>query len=478
MMDDHDFYVERVDSVQHPTRYELDGRWRALAVREDTIVVRDADPIILTVYATHRGPVVNRIEASAKWSPALLSMRWSGHEIANDARTFFLVNRAGTWTEFQAALSHFTAPAQNFLYADTAGNIGYHTGGRLPVRSARNAWLPSPGWESSSDWKGFIPASGLPSVLNPRQGFIVAANNKIVGNDFPYHISHVWEPPWRAQRLQEVLSHDSLVSVEDMERLQQDVVSPLARDVVPLVLAVVPETTASPIERSALMYLRMWDHAIRADAPAASIFEATYLHLLSETLGDELGPELLGVYDTLASMPLTTVERLLERPASPWFDDIRTPGVEMRDDIVRRAFRGAVAELENILGPEVKNWRWDRLHTVTFEHVFGANPLLSPIFNNGPYPVRGSHSTVSIGYYVLTQPYRMTVGSSTRQVFDLSDVNNTRSVVPPGQSGHAFHRNYNDQIPLWLNGASRIIPMDAALVERSAGRLLVLEPER
>ncbi len=478
MMDDHDFYVERVDDPTHPTKYELDGTWRALGVREDTILVRDGDPLILTIYSTHRGPVVNRIEPAARLTHQLLSMRWSGHVPANDARAFYLINRASTWPEFRSSLEYFTAPAQNFLYADTAGNIGYQTGGKLPVRSAGHAWLPSPGWLSSSDWTGFIPTSSLPSLYNPRRGFIVTANNRIIDDGYPYHISHVWEPPWRAERLNEALQSDSMITVEGMERLQQDVLSPLARRVAPLIVSVVSDSGASAEERNAVMYLRSWDYRMVGSSPAATIFEVTYLHLVSATLEDELGPELLAVYDTLASMPLTTIERLLRQPTSPWFDDVRTPEVESRDDIIRRSFHQAIEDLTRRLGPDVRTWRWDEVHAVTFEHVFGADPRLALIFNNGPYPVRGSHSTVSVGYYALTQPFRMTVGSSTRQVYDLSDVNNTRSVVPPGQSGQAFHANYNDQIPLWLNGASRILPMDPARVERSTVDRLRLVPKQ
>jgi penicillin amidase len=476
MMDDHDFYVERVNDLVHPTRYEVDGVWRPLSVREDTIIVRDSDPIILTVYATHRGPIVNRIEPAAAFTSQLLSMRWSGHEPANDAKAFSLLNRAASWAEVRSAMEHFTAPAQNIVYADTAGNIGVHTCGRLPLRPAALSWLPAPGWLSSSDWDGFIPTSALPSSYNPKQGFLVAANNKIAGPSYPHHLSYLWEPPWRAERLNEALAGDSLITVEDTERLQNDVLSPLARRVAPLIVAVVPESSASAAERTALTYLRTWDHRLVDTSPATSVFEATYRQLIVETLEDELGPELLAVYDTVAGMPLTTIERLLQRPASPWFDDIRTPHVESRDDIIRLAFRNAVHELEGRLGSDVRTWRWDRLHTVTFGHLFGADPTLAMIFNNGPYPVRGSHSSVSVGYYAITQPYRMTVGPSTRQVYDLADVNNTRSVLPPGQSGQVFHEHFDDQIALWLSGASRIVPFDQTRVERTVTQRLRLEP--
>jgi len=127
---------------------------------------------------------------------------------------------------------------------------------------------------------------------------------------------------------------------------------------VPLILGACSDTNATEDERAALTYLRMWDRAVTADAPAASIFEAFYVRLVSETLVDEMGPELLGVYDTLASMPLTTLQRLLHQPSSPWFDDSRTTDREDRDEIIRRSFNRAIQDLRGTLGPDVKNWRW------------------------------------------------------------------------------------------------------------------------
>jgi penicillin amidase len=476
MIDDHDFFVEEVDSVARPTRYRLDGRWIPIAHSIDTILVKGSDPVLLSVYATRRGPVINRIEPSAKWSTSLISMRWTGHEVSNDAYAFLLLNEAQSWREFNAALRHFTVPSQSFVYADTAGNIGYRTAGRVPIRRSRHALLPVSGNRSANDWQGFVPFNQMPSSFNPKSGFIVSANNAIVGSDYPYHLSHIWEPPWRAQRINEVLRGSDKVSIEEMQRLQQDVVSPLAKQIVPLIIDVLSDTTADEHFPQYISYLRTWDFRMGKEQVAPAIFESLYRWSIHETFVDEMGEDLLGVYDTLAGMRLTALQRLLDKPESSWFDDIRTPERENRDDILRRAFRLALNDLQERLGTDIKRWRWERLHTLTFAHSLGVVPALAPIFNLGPYPVSGSHSTVNVGYFLLDGSFKMTVGASLRQIFDLSDHNNTRSVMPPGQSGQVFHRNYDDQISLWLNGSYKIVPIDPDLIVQRSQSILVLQP--
>lgn len=476
MIDDHDFFIEQVDNPSTPTRYMLDGRWVPMQQRVDTILVKDSDPVLLSVYSTHRGPIINRVEPSARWSSSLISMRWTGHDVTQDARAFLLLNEAQSWGEFTDALRYFAVPSQSFVYADTAGNIGYRTGGKVPIRDAAHALLPADGRSSSNDWRGFVPFEAMPASYNPEAGFVATANNAIAGTPYPYHLSHLLEPPWRAQRINEVLKDVGRATMEDMERLQQDVLSPLAREIVPLLVGVLSDSSADEPFPQYVSYLRTWDFRMDKGKVAPSIFESLYNHAMHETFIDEMGTELLALYDTLAGMPLTAFRRLLNDPDSDWFDDLRTPEREFRDDIIRRAFRLSLSDLQGRLGTDVRQWRWERLHTLTFSHVLGAVPALAPIFNVGPFAVGGSHSTVNVGYFLLDGSYTMTVGSSVRQIFDLADPNNTRTVMPPGQSGHVFHDNYDDQIQLWLNGSYKIVLMDSMSVARQAPMQLMLLP--
>jgi penicillin amidase len=182
------------------------------------------------------------------------------------------------------------------------------------------------------------------------------------------------------------------------------------------------------------------------------------------------------LYDTLASTPLSALSRLLKNPTSEWFDDLKTPLHETRDDIIRESVSDALAALRSELGGNLKEWQWGRLHTVTFGHVFSSNKLLSAFFNIGPFPIGGSHSTVNVGQYFIAHSFQSAVGPSMRQVFNLADINDTRSVLPPGQSGQVFSSHYKDQITLWLNGAYKTRPMQQSIIESTCQDVLTLKP--
>lgn len=479
MADDEDFYIEEVDSLEHPTRYRYNNEWWPIQREVDTILVKGGDPVVLTIYRTHRGPIVNRFEPTAQFAEHLISMRWTGHEVSNEAKAFYLINKATNWKEFRDALRHFGLPAQNFVYADVDGNIGYRTGGLLPVRKEKGPTLPYPGSTDEFDWKGFVPFERMPELVNPPEGFIATANNKILSDAYPYHISHHWEPPWRAERINELLRSQDKFSVHDFQRMQADVESPHAKEVVPLILqAYEKDDSVSHETAEALTYLRNWDYRMKQDDVATSVFQSFFLNVVRNTFRDEMGERLAALYDTLASIPLTVTTRLLKEGTSSWFDNISTPQRETRDDIIRQSFDGALNDLKMLLGGELKEWQWGRLHKVEFNHLFSEVAVLRSIFNVGPFQTPGSHSTIWKGDFRLARPFINHVGPSTRQIFDLADPNNTRAVTPPGQSGQLYHRHHKDQITLWLESAYRTMPMDREQFERTASHHLVLRPAR
>ena len=479
MLDDEDFYVEEVDSIQHPTKYRFNNGWRPIEEQLDTIIVKDAPPVLLTTYSTHRGPIINRMEPAAQISRQLLSMRWVGSDISNEPRAFYMINRANDWKGFLEGLRYFSVPAQNFVYADVDGNIGYYTGGRLPVRKTKSPTLPFPGWTDEFDWKGYVPFEEMPHVLNPSDGYIATANNKIVSDSYPYHLSNLWEPDWRITRITDVLRKIPQLSPEDVERLQQDVFSPHAREIVPIVLKAYDSTRVSdPDVQSTLTYFRNWNYEMRPNDVATTLFQAFLVRMIHNTFEDEMGPTLLGLYDTLATVPLESITKLMKKGSSQWFDNVNTPQVETLDDIIHQSVVDAIHDLKTKYGGEIKEWRWGTVHQVEFPHVFSSNKLLHRIFTIGPFPVGGSHSTVDVAGFRLSQPFLNHLGPSTRQIYDLSDLNNTRSVTPPGQSGQVFQHHYDDQIQLWLNGGYRRQIMDRAAIERAGWDLLILHPKR
>lgn len=479
MMDDADYYVEEVDSVQYPTKYRFNNEWYPIRQYVDTIVVRDSLPVVYTSYWTRHGPIVNRMEPTARLSSQLIAMRWTGEDQSDEAKSFYLIDRARNWEDFRSALRSFGSPAQNFVYGDVDGNIGYYTGGRLPIRPTKSGILPFPGYTSQYDWKGYVPFDKMPQSFDPADGIIVTANNKIIDDSYPYYISSNWEPPWRAMRINELLKTQDKFSVEDMQRIQTDLISLQAHELVPVILKAFDSVDVQDQDvKTALTYFRTWNFDMKKTDVATTLFEDFFLKAIHNTFDDEFGGQLLSLYDTLATVPMTVMTGLLLKDSSPWFDNITTPEVESKNDIVRKSLEDAVYDLKGLLGGELKEWQWGRLHKVEFKHVFGANKLLRPMFDVGPFEVGGSHATVWKGDYSLNRPYANTVGPSTRQIFDLADANNTRSVTPPGESGQAFYKHYDDQVQLWLLGEYRRMPMGRGMVERTCHDVLTLEPER
>lgn len=479
MIDDSDFYVEQVDSISHPNFYRLNNRWLPMKRVIDTIFVKDAPPVIMTSYYTHRGPIVNKMEPATSLHTELLSMRWTGSEVTNDPATFFIVNRAKNWKEFEEGIRFFNAPAQNFVFADVNGNIGYRMGGKLPIRPAKGPTLPFPGWTDAHDWKGFVPFNQMPQMFNPPQGFVATANNKIIDDSYPYHISTYWEPEWRIQRIVELLNSQPTFSVRDFERMQNDVVSPQARDLVPIVLeAFGDEEIESRDLRDALAYLRNWNFEMRSDDVATSLFHAFIYRAIHNTYADELGERVMSFYDTLAMPPMTAITAHLKGIDSPWFDNVTTEHRETKKEIIRKSMTEAIHFLRSKLGGELKEWRWGRIHEVEFEHVFGSVAILRSMFNVGPHAVSGSYSTINNGHFRFDTPFKNSIGPSTRLIYDLSSLDNTLAVTPPGQSGHVFHRNYHDQVNMWLNGGYREILLSRTAIEQAGFKLLTLIPKQ
>lgn len=478
MADDADFYVEQLDSV-HQETYLFEGRWRPLVTTMEEIQVRGDTSVAMTVRRTHRGPIVSDISTPLQKSryPLTVSMRWTGYEQDDPLEAFLSLGRAGSWEEFSDAVARITVPGQNFIYADIEGNIGHRIGARIPVRSRGSAIMPSPGWTSQSDWKGFVAPRELPSAFNPPEGFVASANNRVAGPDYPHYMSDLWEPPARIQRLRDILGADSArFSVADFERLQGDCVSYFARELTPYFLAALASGgDAIPLSDAVTQYFRNWNHSFGAEDIASSIFHSALVRLSHNTFQDEMGEDLYHDFAILVNVPLRVLTRLMHEGTSPWFDDVRTVPVETRDEIVRKSLTQAIEDLRRRFGDDTKLWRWGDLHQVEFRHPLGLQKPLDIIFNIGPFPFPGGSTALMSGEYALTNPFNVTVGPSFRHIFNLGGVDGGRVVLSTGQSGQAFHPRYSDQTPLWRNGVYRTAVWDAA---RHGRETLRLEPSR
>jgi len=477
MADEADFYVERLDTSGQ--LYEFEGEWVPLEVRTEEINVRGDTSVPVTVRATRHGPVISDVGPVLRKSryPYAVSVRWVGFDMDDQFAAFREINQARNWEDFSNGVRQFTVPAQNFVYCDVRGNIGYRSGARIPLRGRQSSLLPLPGWEAAADWKGYVPFEEQPFLYNPPQGYIASANNKIVDDSYPYHISDLWEPPSRILRLREILGKEGeMFSVADCERLQNDTFSFHAVEIVPFLFHVLRDTTLNlPEADQVAEYLRNWNFHFARDDIATTIFQQFFVRLLENIYRDEMGDSLYHDYLVLANVPIRVTTRLLTEGSSAWFDDVKTETVETRDDILSKSLRESVIALQERLGRQMKTWRWGETHTVTLQHPLGLVKPLDAIFNLGPFPFPGGATALISGEFRYNDPFAVIIGPSYRQIFDMSAARSTRAILPSGQCGQVYHRHYDDQTGLWLMGGYRIGRLDE---RKETWMRLLLEPSR
>ena len=366
-------------------------------------------------------------------------------------------------------------PSQNFVYADVDGNIGYQSPGKIPIRAPGHQGLvPVPGWTGEYEWQGFIPFDELPSVFNPSTGFIATANNKVVPDDYPYHLAYEWAAPYRAQRITDLLAADASITIEDIRDIHAQTYSLPAEALRPYLLAVEPE---NDLQARALAQVEAWDLYNEADRPGASVYQVWYWFLVQNTLRDELGDDLADDYLSNHYIHVPLMVEMMAQADNPWFDDVTTPQVETRDEIVRRSLADAAAWLSERYGDAPKKWEWGRLHTMTFVHQpLGQSGigLLENLFNSKTIPARGDNLTVDAASSSFDEPFAVRSGVSQRFIADLSDLGNSVTVHTTGQSGQLFHPHREDFISPWQNVEYHPMLFSREAVEANAEAVLTL----
>ncbi len=471
-----DLYIER-PNPQNPFEVEFQGQWEPVRViTEEIRIAGRAEPLYLPVRITRHGPVINDVVEALTRTQTLYAFRWTALEPSSIVRALLRLNRARNWEEFRAALADWDVPGQNFVYADVDGHIGYQATGRIPIRAKGNGLLPVPGWTGEYEWTGYIPYEEMPRRLDPPEGFIVTANNAIVDSAYPYFITAMWDYGDRAQRILDLLPAKDRLSIEDVAAIQNDTFSLAAQAITPYILQV---SFTDPLARQTQDLLRAWDFRSTPESPAPTIFETFLKHLLHEVWVDELGEEIVQELLTWSSHNRYWARWALAQPDLAWWDDRRTPQRETRDDIVRRAFEQAVAELRGRLGPDPRAWAWGKVHTATFVHGTLGRSGIGPveaIFNRGPYPAPGTSAAVNNLGFDVQKGFAVRSLPSLRFIASTARWSDSRFIHTTGQSGLPYHPHYDDFIPLWLKGEYHPMLWSREGVEQNAEGILILQP--
>ncbi|WP_222124119.1 penicillin acylase family protein [Microbacterium paludicola] len=491
-----DLYIEKVDG----DAYWRDGALVPLDVREETVKVAGGDDVDLTIRSTVHGPIVSGLTpdftavadgevwadgtalsqgetdaAGALSGEHAVSLRWTALEPGTTAQALFAMNTAQDFEGFRHAASLFDVPAQNLIYADVEGNIGYQAPGRLPIRGAGDGWLPQPGWDSAYDWTGYIPFEELPVAYNPTSGYIVTANNAIVTDDYEHFLSRDWDYGYRAARIAHLIERRAAaapLTAQDMRDIQNDNEMWIGKKLA-TVMGEVEVDGAGPQEAVAL--LRTWDAQNNADSAAAAFANVLWSNLVQNLFANREQPLPYGSQGRL----FTVVDALLDDPADPMWTNEKIDVTGMEEMLALSAEQ-AYDELVSLQGNVTARWNWGSLHAITLRSDTLGSSGIAPIealFNRGPYPVGGGASVVNATGWQIGESYATTTVPSMRMVIDLSDFDASSWNHLTGASGHAFHPHYTDQTENWSRGFQTPWAFTSDAVDEATVDTLVLNPE-
>ena len=460
-----DLYIEKFDPA-NPKRYQTPQGWQDAVIRQEQIKVRkgfgslEYDTVVHEVTVTRHGPIVFEADGNR------YALRWTALDPTNNrGDVAYALNRAGNWKEFNAALASFTAPTQNIVYADVDGHIGYHAAGIVPIRKSGDGSVPYDGSTDAGEWTSYIPLDKLPQLYDPPAGIIVTANQRIVGTDYPYFLTHSWAQPYRARRIYTMVTEKPKHSAEDFRRIQGDVYSIagvlFAQEAVKLLK---PKLTASDEKlRRTLEAFATWDGRVNAESTVAPVLAQMRIIFRSKILAAALGPELVRSYQW--SNFDTTLDRIIKDQPAGWLPKEYASYA----DLMRASYDEGTASLTRTLGADETKWTWGDIAKARFPHPLGAAPLIGAQFTVPPFPQNGTGgllgATVNVGASV-----------SMRLIADLSDWDKTQQGIALGESGLFKSPHWTDQLADWREVTPREFPFTPAAVSKAAKETLTLEP--
>jgi penicillin amidase len=452
MADVQDLFVERIEGES----YLFEDEWKPLkTVREEIVVKGRAESALLDVRITHHGPIVNEALGADEAEPLALS--WLALSEKTAFAGMFELLEIGSGPELVAKLEGHTAPASNLIWADRHGSIGYKLIGRLPLRRGGVPDLPKPGWTGEFEWEGTVPYDELPAAVDPASGFLVTANNRIVGDEYPHHITSEWLDGFRAKRIEQLLGQSEEHDLDGFEAMQTDVLSLPGIEAARRLGRLTPRGQR---ELSAIERLRSWDGRLDADTIAGTIYQAFLLRLAREVaraaIGDrDLCERWLDRADNGFMPHVTSPWRWHSHLMGLWEEGDEALIGRPWDDLVLEALSGALDDLEERFGADPEGWRWGHVHEMEFPHPLGeANPLLRRLLNRR-VRAGGAQETVSQIAYDPNDPYKAVWAPSWRMVADPTDPDRSRWQMFTGQSGHPASPHYDDLQADWLEGRTQ-----------------------
>jgi penicillin amidase len=453
-VDTQDLFAEKFQLLGEELHYLRGRDWVRAECTTEVLKIREGGCEQVEIVETCHGPVVagdprHGIALTLADPGSMKGTAWV------DAA--YQALRATSGNELEAALEAWTDRVNNYVYGDIHGNFGYALRGKVPIRTSANGWGPVSGWTGAYEWQRDIQPAEMPRSRNPRAGWSVSCNQRIVDETYPYFLTHFFGASYRAERLASRLiglveaseRQGRKITIADMTLLHADIVSIPALSLQKALRRAHGLSGRASVAATALLD---WDCALRAESGTAALYQATAARLAERLMSahyhscaDDLRKSEPGAEDHWRRHLRPTLIAAMERGDESW-----VPNGESWNSLLSAALEAAATELETRLGTDWSRWRWGDLHKTRPQHplsaVFpGAAALLNPPAIETP----GDADTPLVAGWKTGADFSVSFTSVGRYIHDPSNWSNSRWIVPLGASGHPGSAHYSDQLHLW-----------------------------
>ena len=471
--DDLDLFQEE-DNPSNKNQYKTVNGFQDYSVRKETIKVKDSSDVVLHIRETQHGPIMNDLLDGVQGLKPV-AMSWIYTQQTNQIlEAVYSLSHSKNLDDFRKGVSLIAAPGLNIMYGDAKGNIAWNTSGKLyKLDKSVNPNFILNGTNGIDDKKEFQDFSKNPHAINPSWNYIYSANNQpeaVEGYLYPgYYL-----PQDRAKRISNLLQPKNNWTKEDVGKMLNDNTSSITPSITANLIAALDSKVLSSNEKQAIVILKKWKGSSDLKDIAPTIYQKWIYQYLKNTFQDELG-------ETDFNMLLSThiIKQIIQPQSqnenSIWWDDVTTKTKkETRAEILNKSFHEAIVALENQLGKDVNSWTWNRVHTLEHQHPLGQVAILRGLFNVGPFEVSGCTEVINNLFFSFADngEYQVKGGPSTRRVIDFSDIENSMSILPTGQSGNPFSKHYNDQAEMYATGKFRKMKMNKEEIIKTSTKLV------
>jgi penicillin amidase len=471
--DDIDLFQEEINQ-KNENQYKYKNEFLDFKILKKTIKVKDSSDIVLNIKESIHGPIMNGVLNTIS-SDKPIALSWIYTQQKNQILdAVYHLSHSKNITDFRTNIELIHAPGLNIMYGDAQNNISWTAAGKLyklPKNINPNFILN--GTNGEDDKKEFLDFSKNPTALNPSWNYVYSSNNQTEAVD-GYLYPGYYLPKDRAQRIEGLLTPKNNWTAKDVEKMILDNTSSRSSCIVSVILSEIDFKSLTKNHSIAYSYLSNWNGTNELDDFAPTIYNKLIYRYLENTFQDELGE------DKFSALLSTHVIKQLIEPQvanekSIWWDNSKTKDKkETRKEILTKSFRETVSELEKQLGNDISKWTWNRVHTLEHMHPIGQIELLSSFFNVGKFEVAGSNEVINnlMFGFPSNGKYEVKAGPSTRRIIDFSDIENSVSILPTGNSGNPMSKHYNDQAEMYNQGKFRKMKMNKKEIMETSTKLL------